>query len=69
MTFRPIRGGMPAVSRTQGRRGVKIDVRISRTEFCFMRGLLRMTHLGVQVVQKEACKWRTDMDLKVSSMK
>jgi hypothetical protein len=34
-----------------------------------MRGLLRMTHLGVQVVQKEACKWRTDMDLKVSSMK
>ena len=28
MTFRPIHGGMPAVSRTQGRRGVDIDVRI-----------------------------------------
>ena len=40
-----------------------------RTEFCLTRGLLRMMHLGVQVVQKEACKWRTDMDLKVSSMK
>jgi hypothetical protein len=34
-----------------------------------MRGLLRMMHFGVQVVPKEACKWRTDMDLKVSSMK
>lgn len=36
---------------------------------CFMRDWLRMMHLGVQVVQREACKWRTDMDLKVSSMK
>ena len=55
-------------SRTQGRRGVEMMLEFSY-RVCFMRGWLRMMHLGVQVVQKEACKWHTDMDLKVSSMK
>ena len=64
MHFRRIHGGMSAVSRTQGRRGVEIDVRIRVLSFCYA-----WPAPNVEVVQKEACKWRTDIDLKVSSMK
>jgi hypothetical protein len=56
------------LSRTQGRRGVEMMLEFSY-RLCFIRGWLRMMHLGVQVVQKEAREWRTGMDLKVSSMK